>query len=805
MSATCGCCSGIHAETPRLVANRPGLSMISYRAGDFGAFKRSMLAELRRTNVSTREDDDFSVALVDAWAMTADVLTFYEERIANESYLRTAGERSSVLELARLIGYELKPGVSAEVSLAFTVDDAVGAPGHVTIDAGSRVQSVPGQNEQPQTFETSATLGARAEWNELKARLTKIRNPSTNDVDTYFAGTEANIRVGDGLLFFDASLVAKDFRRVATVTPDFDNSRTRVTWVGILTANFDHVYPMRVQAPLFGYNAPDPRVMSKDNVAPALITASPLPNATADWVFDIKAAALTIRLDGAHPAILPGSDIVITTPVPVIKFDKVTSVAEVAAADYGMSGKATKVVVGKDPSGFGGDVYRTTLVFAAPEKIGPAEQPDTDVTSTAFIDLDRAITKLEKGHSVIVRGKSADTGNIETELAVVADSVTSDGHTKVSFKPSLQHSYDRTTVSIFGNIVAATHGESVRELLGSGDASVPFQRFVLSHVPLTYVHAPSEPNGAGTTLSIFVNDILWREVPTLYGAGRYDRVYITRRDDDGKTTVQFGDGVAGSRLPSGSSNVRAIYRKGVGLDGNVDAGKITLLMSRPLGLSEVTNLTPAAGGDVPQVIGDARKNAPRTVLTLDRAVSILDYQTFAASFAGIAKAIATTTLTHTEQQVFLTVAGPKGATFANNDPTLRALRTSLVSHGKPYLPIRVLPYQKVTFRLVAFIGIAGDHAPELVLPLVRTAVETAFSFEAREFGEAVDLSDIVRVIHAVDGVISVDVDALHRETDLSPSRQERLAAHMPEQLASGTLVPAEILTLGAHQIDKVAP
>jgi hypothetical protein len=131
MSATCGCCAGIHAETPRLVANRPGLSMISYRVGDHGSFKRSMLADLRRTNVNTRDDDDFSVALLDAWAMTADVLTFYQERIANESYLRTAAERMSVLELARLIGYELAPGVAATVWLAFTVDEAEGAPGRV--------------------------------------------------------------------------------------------------------------------------------------------------------------------------------------------------------------------------------------------------------------------------------------------------------------------------------------------------------------------------------------------------------------------------------------------------------------------------------------------------------------------------------------------------------------------------------------------------------------------------------------------------------------------------------------------------
>ena len=59
-----------------------------------------------------RDDDDFSIALLDAWATVADVLTFYQERIANEAYLRTATERLSVLELARLIGYQLRPGVA---------------------------------------------------------------------------------------------------------------------------------------------------------------------------------------------------------------------------------------------------------------------------------------------------------------------------------------------------------------------------------------------------------------------------------------------------------------------------------------------------------------------------------------------------------------------------------------------------------------------------------------------------------------------------------------------------------------------
>ena len=100
-----------------------------------------------RRRLATRKDDDFSIALCDSFAVLADVLTFYQERIANESYLRTATERRSVRELARLIGYQLAPGVAAGTALAFTLEAAPGAPAlaaqPVTIPIGTRVQSVP--------------------------------------------------------------------------------------------------------------------------------------------------------------------------------------------------------------------------------------------------------------------------------------------------------------------------------------------------------------------------------------------------------------------------------------------------------------------------------------------------------------------------------------------------------------------------------------------------------------------------------------------------------------------------------------
>ena len=135
-----------------------------------------------------------------------DVLTFYGERIATESYLRTATERRSILELARLIGYELKPGVAASTLVAFTVEDPpvpVGealAPRVAVVDVGVKVQSIPGHEEKPQTFETVERIEARAEWNTLRPRLVGPQVIAGSPASLTLAGTDTKLQPGDTVL-----------------------------------------------------------------------------------------------------------------------------------------------------------------------------------------------------------------------------------------------------------------------------------------------------------------------------------------------------------------------------------------------------------------------------------------------------------------------------------------------------------------------------------------------------------------------------------------------------------------------------
>jgi hypothetical protein len=250
----CGCCEGLAKWTPSTIVNRPGLNALAYRAGTHATFLETMIARLtdhtleiesgqvdehgqpQKTRIrpplrglTTRDTADPAIALLDAWATVADVLTFYQERVANEGYLRTATERRSILELARLVGYTLRPGVAASAYLAFTLEEDA----EVEIPAGTRAQSLPGPGQLPQSFETFQPLPARAEWNELKPRMTRPQQipNSTGSTDTlHFTGVTTNLKPNDPLLFvFGTGANEQVLCRVQAVQPQPAENRTKVT------------------------------------------------------------------------------------------------------------------------------------------------------------------------------------------------------------------------------------------------------------------------------------------------------------------------------------------------------------------------------------------------------------------------------------------------------------------------------------------------------------------------------------------------------------------------------------------------
>ncbi|MFI9076378.1 putative baseplate assembly protein [Streptomyces sioyaensis] len=219
---------------PAPVWNRPGLPALRYRVGTYETFLDAMLARLPRAGntalagLTTREPDDPSLALLDAFAVLADVLTFYQERIADEGYLRTATEQASLVRLGRLVGHRRRPSLAASTHLAYTLD----AGARTVVPAGSRVTSRPAPGGLPQTYETSEDLVARAEWNRLPVRTT--RPPSlTADVAARMpsldiAGVQHTLRPGDRLLFTYDDPRLNLTRLVDSARPDPAHGRTTV-------------------------------------------------------------------------------------------------------------------------------------------------------------------------------------------------------------------------------------------------------------------------------------------------------------------------------------------------------------------------------------------------------------------------------------------------------------------------------------------------------------------------------------------------------------------------------------------------
>src|SRR6185437_11916607 len=112
-------------------------------------------------------------------------------------------------------------------------------------------------------------------------------------------------------------------------------------------------------------------------------------------------------------------------------------------------------------------------------------------------------------------------------------------HTFIKFSKKLAHDYQRDTVTIYGNVVKATHGETRKEVLGSGDAAKSFQTFQLKQRPLTYISAPTV-SGVESTLEVYVNDIKWHEAPDLAALSERDRKFTTYEDDDDNTSITCG-------------------------------------------------------------------------------------------------------------------------------------------------------------------------------------------------------------------------------------------------------------------------
>lgn len=570
-------------------------------------------------------------------------------------------------------------------------------------------------------------------------------------------------------------------------------------------------------AALFGHNAASfytqafSEVTSTDPTTKAVtVTLGPPSDADATIGYQY-AGGYAFYLDNPSTAAVPGKWIVLDSPNgPIIA--TVGKATDLSVSLFGLRGRTTKVSL---PSSFTSTTFwslslRQTRVLIETATI-PVTLPSFTLSSGnadaggGTLRLDGPYFGLRAGQDIVVMGEPTSLpGQTAFEATTIAGVVLEDGYTVLTLSNPLTNRYTWSSVRVLANVADATHGESVTETLGAGDATKPFQKFALKQGPLTWVSA-SVPSGILPAITVRVNGIAWARVDNLFAAGPQDRVYTLQTSSDGTTWVCFGDGTNGARLPTAAENIQADYRRGIGAAGNLLPGQLSLALSRPLGLSSVVNPVAATGGGAPETLEEARLSMPYPMKTLGRIVTVQDYEDFVRASAGVAKSKADWLWDGHRWIVLVTIAGPNGATIPVTTPAYKDLLAAMQDAGDDRVPSAIVDFQPAFFDVDASLTVDPTYVAATVLAAAQAALRVAFGFTARAFMQPVFLSDVISVLQNVAGVVAVDVNALYR-TGTTPN----MAAPPSDSLtaagasASGTsMTGAELLTIQNGPLNRV--
>lgn len=152
-----------------------GRPTIDYMARDYDSLlqaMRALIPEKLPEWTDYESPADFGNVLLQLFAHMGDILSYYQDRVANESFLGTAQQRRSVIHHLRLIGYQLSTAAPASTTLALTVP--VDTTDTIIIDRGDAFATVPQRNAAPVRFEYT-----REQPLHIDCRILPI-DPSTN-------------------------------------------------------------------------------------------------------------------------------------------------------------------------------------------------------------------------------------------------------------------------------------------------------------------------------------------------------------------------------------------------------------------------------------------------------------------------------------------------------------------------------------------------------------------------------------------------------------------------------------------------
>jgi hypothetical protein len=776
---------------------------------DFTGFRRALLQPLDREaalGLWRPSPGDLGLQALEWWAYLGDILTFYNERIANETYLRTAQFPSSISGLVALLGYQPAPGLAATGQVA-----AVRGRSHpaepLVLPQGMQISSSATPGVPAQIFEVTSTSTFSGTTN-VTATLPPddtLDAGSSGQASVLLAGKVTAAKPGDRLVLVSSgwagtgnnwSLVTVD-TAVPETDPGTGAVNTRVTFTsaivwgtasatassgersagvhfteseGVVSAGSGRSESLTGAGSLRWWvrgRSPSP---AAPHTGPADSYALLRPTASASLWSLANSVSPSAAVSGDGSTAHLSTTVRAIRPGDMVLFDGGSGAASVLAV----------VTTAQDKTGM--TPFPETLSPPAPDIIIPYTElglaSDDPATVAGYSGDPQAVTVRYGFRPVgtVIPNPVGSLSSLPAEVSVPGSFVLPAGVTSAflvdangsavlvglapggtgtliltaaASQPSTFAPQLAVPFTLYLDLVPVARGVTVNsETLGSGNAAVASQSFTLQKSPLSYL-----ASGAGwvSTLTVYVDGVKWTEVPTMYGQAPTAQVYVIERSADQTATVRFGDGVNGARLTSGSGNVVATYRYGSGA-ARPPAGRLTTAINQQPNLASLQNPVAVSGGNDPQSPADVKANAPASVLSFGRAISAVDYEVVASQAPGVTRARAYWTFDTDRQRNLVKI-------YVNDDAGgVQAAAQALAGADDPNRPVVVSAAQPIDVSLSCTLVVDPSRRVDDVIAAATTSVVSptagAFSPERMGIGQWLYRSYVEAAL-SVPGVIAV--------------------------------------------------
>ena len=717
---------------------------VDYTSRDYAALRQELITRVQdRVPAWTGNDPaDFGLALVESFAYMGDLVNYYIDRIANESYLLTATQRQSVLNLAASYGYYPKGYSSATTSITFNSN--VGYRGQI---GGSVIESkyayliVPNDH----TFQVgqTVTVTGNPETSAVGG------NASTSSTTITLAYSNASITIGQTVsgTGIAGSPVVSAYDGNVTVTLTTAQSIANGTTLYFTAGQYNGTFTVTGLT----YSGSSLSVPSGSNVIQYLPQANISNFATAT-----VGSGYTITYTYAFPYVdtyTVGQSII------------VENVVMSSGGSGTVNGTFTVSSTGVDNSG------NLTVTVSVATGTTPTKTyvSGGTISYANLVATSAAVGYVyETGNTLIPAGTQFyEDITYNGEVVEVYFSLNED--VSVPYQGSVTHVVyqGQNVAALAGNLADPNvTGDISGELVGTSNGTTN-QYYVLS-----------QPYVDNTSLNVYVSSgnyyVNWKQVDNLNDWSNTATVYTATTDEDGYTYIVFGDGVAGA-IPPQDAKIKVAYFAGAGAFGNIPAGTNsgtglnyyyfpTISSAAQTNIKTYISLShPAAtGGADPESSDSIRINAPRALRAMNRAVTLQDYIDLSTAVPGVAKANAVASIWSSVNVYVAPTADDYAVAPLPSTSLTNTVQSTLTSKSQIGATISVSSaiYNQV-FAEITY-SVEKNYDPASVQLALTSILTDVYSYKNNRFAQSILANDLEYICRNVSGVNTAKVTKLYR-------------------------------------------